>query len=404
MNKHDFYAFVPKEELQQVIARYQTPGYLYFKKVLHNQISRLKTATHGRFDIHYALKANPNPNMLAELASQGIGADVASEGELNRALEAGFSPDKIEYSGPGKRGDELSLAINNNIASINIENIKEVEKIVAICQATGKTANVGVRLNPTLENERSGMRMAGDTPFGLKVEDAKVALKIIEDHADIIHFTGFHGHLASQELDAEKLVSKYAIVINHAIELTKGTSLKVKKINFGGGLGIKYFPNQSDLDLSLYADKLNALLASDDIKQLPDDIKLIIEPGRFLVGECGVFVTKILYSKQAFSKSFLIADGGLSANYVLAGGMGQVIKRNFELDVLTAHQQPASDGFKFDVAGPLCTPQDIIASNVESDVVVEEGDYIVFFNCGAYGPSASPINFLSQKIPTEVIV
>lgn len=404
MNKHDFYAFVPKEELKQVIESYQTPGYIYFKKVLHNQINRLKTATHGRFDIHYALKANPNLKMLAELASQGIGADVASEGELRRALEAGFASEKIEFSGPGKREDELTLAIDNNIASINIENIKEVEKIIEICKASGQTANVGVRLNPTLENERSGMRMAGDTPFGLKVEDAKVALKIIEDNADIIQFTGFHGHLASQELDAEKLVSKYAILINHAIELTKGTSLKVKKINFGGGLGIKYFPNQSDLDLARYGEKLNQLLGSDEIKQLPEDIKLIIEPGRFLVGECGVFVTKILYSKQAFTKSFLIADGGLSANYVLAGGMGQVIKRNFELDVMANSSQALEEPFKFDVAGPLCTPQDIIASNVESDVVVQEGDYIVFFNCGAYGPSASPINFLSQKIPAEVIV
>jgi len=404
MNKHDFYAFVPKEELKQVVENYQTPGYIYFKKVLHNQINRLKTATHGRFDIHYALKANPNPNILAELASQGIGADVASEGELTRALAAGFAPEKIEYSGPGKRHDELTLAIENNIASINIENIKEVEKIVEICKASGQTANVGVRLNPTLENERSGMRMAGDTPFGLKVEDAKIALKIIEDNADVLNFTGFHGHLASQELDADKLVAKYAVVIDHAIALTKDTQLTVKKINFGGGLGIKYFPNQTDLDLSLYADNLEKLISSEALSQLPKDIKLIIEPGRFLVGESGVFVTKILYRKQAFTKEFLIADGGLSANYVLAGGMGQVIKRNFELDVMTEQDKAVKDGFKFDVAGPLCTPQDIIASNVDSDVEVGEGDYIIFFNCGAYGPSASPINFLSQKIPAEIII
>ncbi|MEE9331536.1 MAG: hypothetical protein V3U89_04820 [Methylophilaceae bacterium] len=404
MNKNDFYAFVSKDELKKVAETYETPGYVYFKKILHSQISRIKASTHGRFDIHYALKANPNLAMLSELASQGIGADVASEGELSRALEAGFAPSKIEFSGPGKRVDELRLAIDNNIASINIENINEIHKIIEICKTLGTSANVGVRLNPTLEDERSGMRMAGDTPFGLKIPDAEIALKIIEENGHVLNFTGFHAHLASQELDANKLVSKYAIIIKNVIALTKNTSLKVKKINFGGGLGIKYFSNQSDLDLTLLASNLQALLSSPEAKQLPEDVHFIIEPGRFLVGESGVFITKVLYRKKAYTKEFLITDGGLNANYVLAGGMGQVIRRNFELDVLTKRDDKAETGFKFDVAGPLCTPQDIIASSVESDVEVNEGDYIVFFNCGAYGPSASPINFLSQKVPAEFII
>lgn len=403
MNKNDFYAFVSKDELKIIADTYDTPGYVYFKKILHNQIARLKKATHGKFDIHYALKANPNLDVLTELASNGIGADVASEGELTRALQA-FSPSKIEFSGPGKRVEELTLAIENNIASINIENIDEVQKIIDICKTSKKTANVGVRLNPTLEAERSGMRMAGDTPFGLKAEDAKVVLKIIEENSEVLRFTGFHAHLASQELDADKLVSKYGVVIKNVLALTQGTTLKVKKINFGGGLGIKYFPNQTDLNLELLASNLEVLLSSDEAKQLPEDVHFIIEPGRFLMGECGVFITKILYRKQAFTKEFLIADGGLNANYVLAGGMGQVIRRNFELDLITKSNQKAADGFKFDVAGPLCTPQDIIANNIESDVEINEGDYVVFFNCGAYGPSASPINFLSQKIPTEIII
>jgi len=293
--------------------------------------------------------------------------------------------------------------IENNIASINIENINEIHKIMEICQSSKTTANVGVRLNPTLEGESSGMRMAGDTPFGLKVADAGKALKIIEDNPDVLKFTGFHAHLASQELNADKLVAKYAIVIKNVIALTKNTSLTVKKINFGGGLGIKYFPNQTDLDLDLLSSNLEELLASDEVKQLPKDVNFIIEPGRFLMGECGVFITKVLYRKKAYKKEFLIADGGLNANYVLAGGMGQVIRRNFELDTLANSTQKV-DAYKFDVAGPLCTPQDIIANDVESDGELNEGDYIVFFNCGAYGPSASPINFLSQKVPTEVII
>lgn len=404
MNKDDFYKFVSKNELKKVIQTHDTPGYIYFKKILHNQISRLKEATHGKFDIHYALKANPNLEILSELAANGIGADVASGGELSRALKAGFKPEKIEFSGPAKREDELKLAIDNNIASINIENIEEVYKVIAICQSLGVTANVGVRLNPKLEAERSGMRMAGDTPFGLKMPDAVTVLKIIEENAAVLSFTGFHAHLASQELDANKLVSKYAVIIKNVIALTENTNLKVKKINFGGGLGIKYFPNQSDLDLSLLSSNLKDLLLSPEAKLLPEGVHFIIEPGRFLVGESGVFATKILYRKKAYTKEFLITDGGLNANYVLAGGMGQVIRRNFELDLLTESSEKKAEAITFDVAGPLCTPQDIIATNVESDVLVNEGDYVVFFNSGAYGPTASPINFLSQKVPTEIII
>lgn len=404
MHKNDFYHYISKDELKKTVETMDTPGYIYFKKILHNQINQLKTATHGRFDIHYALKANPNLELLSELASKGIGADVASEGELNRALKVGFKPERIEFSGPGKREEELKLAIENNIASINIENIDEVFKIIAICQSKGVAANVGVRLNPTLEDERSGMRMAGDTPFGLKVSDAETVLRIIESNPEVLNFTGFHAHLASQELDANKLVSKYAIIIKNVIALTENTTLKVKKINFGGGLGIKYFSNQADLDLKLFSSNLQAFLASPEVKQLSEDVSLILEPGRFLVGESGVFVTKVLYRKKAYAKEFLIADGGLNANYVLAGGMGQVIRRNFELDLLTASTEQQADIISFDVAGPLCTPQDIIATNVETNATVEEGDYVVFFNAGAYGPSASPINFLSQKIPTETII
>lgn len=404
MNKNDFYAFVPKEELKQIAQSSQTPGYVYFKKILLNQISKLKACTHGKFDIHYALKANPNAGILSELASQGIGADVASEGELQSALDAGFSSNKIEFSGPGKRDDELRLAIESNVASINIENISEIDKIITICQSLGTSANVGVRLNPVLEAERSGMRMAGDTPFGLKIPDAELALKLIEKNTHVLNFTGFHAHLASQELDADKLVSKYSILVKTILALMKASSLTIKKINFGGGLGIKYFPHQSDLDLVLLASNLQQFLSSAEVQQLPKDVKLIIEPGRFLVGESGVFMTQVLYRKKAYTKEFLITDGGMNANYVLAGGMGQVIRRNFELDLLTESLEKNTSGAKFDIAGPLCTPQDIIAIDVESDVLVNEGDYIVFFNCGGYGPTASPINFLSQKAPTETII
>lgn len=404
MNKNDFYTTVSKEELKAVAESYQTPGYVYFSKLIHQQIAKLKTHTHGRFDIHYALKANPNHSILSVLSSQGIGADVASEGELSRALEAGFSSEKIEFSGPGKREEELELAIKNDIASINIENINEIDKIVTIAKSLRKIANVGIRLNPALEGERSGMRMAGDTPFGLKMDDAALALTMIEKNRETLKFTGFHAHLASQELDAEKLVSKYSIVIKNVLTLMEKSTLEVKKINFGGGLGIKYFSNQSDLDLKLLASKLEALFASPEVLQLPEGIRFIIEPGRFLVGESGVFITKVLYRKKAYTKTFLIVDGGLNANYVLAGGMGQVIRRNFELDILATSTGEHNEEGQYDIAGPLCTPQDIIARDVVSEVAVNEGDYVVFFNCGAYGPSASPINFLSQKVPTEVII
>jgi diaminopimelate decarboxylase len=404
MDKTTFYSLITSEHLQRAIQSVQTPSYIYFGAILRHQIERVRNCTGGRFHIHYAVKANPNAQILSEMATMGIGADVASSGELLAAKAAGVSGDSIEFSGPGKQADELALAIESEIASINIENLQEIDAIKRICEQTGRVARVGIRINPGAGNVRAGMRMAGDTQFGLPYPDVLEALKSIEAASGRIEFTGLHAHFASQELDAKKLAENFRTLLRLASELASQTRLPIRKLNFGGGWGIKYFSNQSDLDLAILADELASILDSAERRALPEDMRLVVEPGRFLVGECGVFVTQVLYRKASTTKEFLITDGGMNANYILAGGMGQVIRRNFEMDVIPTTLRHLASSQKFDVAGPLCTPQDVLATGFESDQDVRPGDSLVFFNCGAYGPSASPVNFLSHRLPAESFI
>lgn len=404
MNKKKFYTNVSKQSLNEIIDELRTPCYLFSKKILGQQISKLKSCTKGNFKINYALKANPNPDILKELAAAGVGADVASGGELLAALSNGIPASEIEFSGPGKRIEELTQAIESGVGSINIENLDEIDHILLICNQKTLTANIGIRINPEFIDGRTGMKMAGDTQFGLTIPQVKKAMQKIESSRSCLVFSGFHAHLASQELNAQILVDNMRLVIKVVIDLMDGSLLKLRKINFGGGWGIRYFPNQQDLDLDLMCNLLDELIQSNDYKALPKDIELNIEPGRFISGESGVFATRVLYRKMSKTKEFLITDGGMNANYLLAGGMGQVIRRNFEIDLLASETRDTIEPVKFDIAGPLCTPQDVIATKVDVNFDVKPGDIVLFFNCGAYGKSASPINFLGHDVPDEHLI
>jgi len=397
MKRAAFYELVERATLADLISKADTPCYFYVADILRHQIDRVRACVGQRFEMHYALKANPHPEILRTLFANGVGADVASANELRMSLAAGAAPEMIEFSGPGKRAQELELAVDAGIGAINIENLAEVDEIADIAARLGKRARVGLRLNPGKTAGSTGMRMSGDTQFGLTMQDAAQALERIRTRASHLDFTGFHAHLASQELNADKIFANFETVITCARALAKSAGVAVRKINFGGGWGIDYFDKQGPLDLYLLGQKLADL----DTSGFDDGLKLIIEPGRFLTGECGVFVTRVLYRKATESSEYLITDGGMNANYILAGGMGQVIKRNFEMDVFPARQRPEIAPHAINIAGPLCTPQDVLAAQYETNQDIQPGDAIVFFNSGAYGPTASPINFLGHDHSQE---
>lgn len=403
MNKEEFYSIISKDYVAQVVNKTHTPAYIYFRKLIHKRYADLISCLPPSFQAYYAVKANPCSGLLQELSSLGVGADVASLGELRRALTHKIKADHIEFSGPGKTEEEIGEAILQKISSINSESLPELETIVRMSRQFGVKANVGIRINPCRTPHDAGIRMSGDTQFGIPVNMVEEALAFILANADRLCFTGLHVHTGSQMLSSIALIENFRMILDVALEISNLNILPINKINFGGGWGISYFSNQTSLDLKQLADGLKEVFSEAKYSKLTQ-IRHIVEPGRFLVGECGLYVTRVLYQKPGMKRRFLITDGGMHHHYLLAGGMGQVIRRNFEMDVFSSHAQSNVLPMAYDITGCLCTPQDILASNFKYEWEIHVGDRIAFFNSGAYGLSASPINFLDHKPPSEIFV
>lgn len=401
MKKDDFYHRVNCKDLVQFLTTHKTPCYIYNIGFIKQKIEALRHCLASRFSIHYAVKANPHPAILKTMMEANSGVDVASAGELEAALAAGIDPENIEFSGPGKTEQEIMYAIEQHAGSINAESLAELELLDKCSTRLDLPANVGIRINPDASLLKSGLRMSGATQFGIPENQVAPALRYIEAHTNRLQFTGYHVHLGSQVLDADSITNHITFILDMTIDLERMSPLKINKLNFGGGWGIPYFPHQSPLNLNAIAVELNKIFARPAYRKLAQRVKLILEPGRFLVAESGIYATTVLYRKRIRDKEYAVVDGGMHQNYVLAGGMGQIIKRNFELDILPASNNNKPGKLLFTIAGCLCTPQDILATDVTWSREVNPGDYVVFFNCGAYGISASPINFLSHPPPAE---
>jgi diaminopimelate decarboxylase len=404
MRKEEFYRIIPKEEVCKIVKEIELPAFLYFRKVIKRKYEELSDCLPKSFAIHYAFKANPNRQVLEVVRSLGGGADVASLGELKLSLEAGFPPDKIEFTGPGKTVEELSFAIEAGLSSINAESISEIDKILNLCRRKKRSANVGIRLNPRHKSISSGMKMGGDTQFGIIEDDLEKAISLIENGKGYLHFNGLHMHLGSQFLESERLISNFRFILEKAIEIANRYKINLKKINFGGGWGVDLFCNKPALDLGFLKERLLDLFAGSKDQRYFENTKFIVEPGRFLVAECGIYVVKVLYKKNGYKREFLIVDGGMHQNYLAAGGIGQVIRRNLEVDVLPENNRYREGTAKYTVAGVLCIPDDVLASELELQKGLREGDILLFYNSGAYGYSASPLNFLSHTVPQEMVI
>jgi diaminopimelate decarboxylase len=403
MRKEDFYKIVPKEEINKLVTQRELPAFIYFKHIIQRKYGELVDCLPGNFEIHYAFKANPNQDVVGFIRSLGAGADVASLGELRLAMETGYPIEKIEFSGPGKTIEELSLAIDLGISSINVESISEIKNITDLCRTKGKAANLGIRLNPKAKLSSSAMKMSGDTQFGITEDDLEEAFALIENGTKLLNFTGLHMHLGSQFLEAEKIISNFKFILQKAYEIASQYKIELKKINFGGGWGVDIFGHKPPLDLLLIRKSLSELFT--DLKYTThfNSTQFIVEPGRFLVAECGIYAVKILYRKKGYKKEFLVVDGGMHQNYMAAGGIGQVIRRNLQVDVMPENHHSHSIA-QYTVVGALCIPDDVLAFELELHSDIREGDILLFCNCGAYGYSASPLKFLSHPLPKEIVI
>jgi diaminopimelate decarboxylase len=374
-----------------------TPLFVYSAAAIEARIGALRAAMPDRLAIHYAMKANPYPPLLGWMQARVDGFDVASGGELQLALEAGVAAERISFAGPGKRDRELEFAIAQGV-TLNCESEGEAERAFAIGERLGIVPRIAVRVNPGFDLKGSGMKMGGGAkPFG--VDAGRVPDLVKRILAAGVDWRGFHIFAGSQALDAEAIVAMQAQTLALAAELSETAGAPPPHVNLGGGLGIPYFPGDRPVDLDAVGGALGQALSS-----LPDMLKdthFCIELGRYLVGEAGVYLCRIVDRKVSHGETFLVTDGGLHHQLAASGNFGTVIRRNYPVAIATRYEAPADEVQS--VVGCLCTPLDRLADSALLPHA-EVGDLVAIFCAGAYGASASPANFLGQGAALEMLI
>lgn len=370
-----------------------TPLFVYDMSEVRARLGRLRMAMPDRLDIHYAIKANPHPQLLAAIAPLVDGMDVASGGELTRAL-AVKAAEVVSFAGPGKRDDELEAAIRAG-ATLNLESEGEAARALAIGDRTGVTPRLAVRVNPDFDLKGSGMKMGGrPSPFGIDaVRVPALVRQLLAVGAD---WRGFHIYAGSQALSAAAIVETQAATVALAQRLADESGATPPLVNLGGGFGIPYFAGDQAVDVEAVGAALAETLARDG----DADVRYAIELGRWIVGECGVYLTRVVDVKDSQGERFVVVDGGLHHQLAASGNFGTVVRRNYPVAIAGRMQGEPSE---ISVVGSLCTPLDRLADRVGlPDIRV--GDVVAIFLAGAYGFTASPGLFLGHPAARELVI
>jgi diaminopimelate decarboxylase len=386
---------IPLTELAQRVGR--TPFYAYDRGLITQRVDLLRKHLPAEVHLHYAIKANPMPAVVRHLAPLVDGFDVASAGELKVALAAGMDVAEISFAGPGKTDTELAEATAAGIV-VNLESEREMERIDALGKSKGKRPRVAVRVNPDFELKSAGMKMGGGPkPFGVDAERVPAMLARIGQLG--LDFQGFHIFCGSQNLRADAIKEAQEKTIELALKLAEHAPSPVRLLNIGGGFGIPYFPGERPLDVAAVGANLARLLGA--MKERLPQARVVIELGRYLVGEAGIYVCRVIDRKISRGHVFLITDGGLHHHLAASGNFGQVIRKNYP--VVVGNRVVGSKREVVSVVGPLCTPLDLLADGMEM-AEAEVGDLVAVFQSGAYGLTASPTAFLSHPAPAEIFV
>ncbi len=387
------------EELSVLAARVgSTPFFAYDRSLLRARVAELRAALPAAIKLHYAMKANPMPAVVGFMAGLVDGVDVASAGELKVALDAGATPAEVSFAGPGKRDVELRQAVAARVL-VNVESPRELPVLARASQELGLAARVAVRVNPDFELKGSGMKMGGGPKqFGVDVEQVPELLREIGRLG--LDFEGYHLYAGSQNLRAESICEAQQKSYELALRLAEFAPTPLRFLNLGGGFGIPYFPGEKRLDLAPIGDNLAGLLER-AAREMPQ-AGFVIELGRYLVGEAGLYVTRVVDRKVSRGQMFLVCDGGLNHQLAASGNFGQVLRKNYPAGVGNrmgaAEVQEVSS-----IVGPLCTPLDLLGDRMDLPVA-QIGDLAVVYQSGAYGASASPQGFLGHPVCAEVLV
>ncbi|GAA0484034.1 pyridoxal-dependent decarboxylase, exosortase A system-associated [Parasphingorhabdus litoris] len=381
----------------ELVARHGSPLFVYSKGLLTKRIDALRANMPEQLHIHYAMKANPFGPLLSHMIGLVDGIDIASGGELKMALEAGADAGHISFAGPGKRDDELRQAIKAGV-TINIESPSECDRALDIGSREGIKPRLAVRVNPDFDLKGSGMKMGGGAkPFGMDTDlVAPTVQKIIAANA---HWRGFHIFAGSQALKADAIIETQAQTIALAARLAEEIGHSPEHVNLGGGFGIAYFPGDQPLDIKEIGTALKHQLSK--LPAILSHTQFALELGRYLVGEAGIYLTRIVDRKQSQGETFLVTDGGLHHQLAASGNFGTVIRRNYPVAIANRYGKPAEEVVS--IVGCLCTPLDLLSDRAEMPAA-QVGDIVAIFCAGAYGATASPANFLGQGAADELLV
>lgn len=351
----------------------RTPFYYYDTKVLRDTLNAInkEVARYERFDVHYAVKANANPKVLAIIRESGLGADCVSGGEIRAAVKAGFPAQKIVFAGVGKADWEIELGLDYNIFCFNVESIPELEVINELAAAKGKVANVAFRINPNVGAHTHANITTGlaENKFGISMEDMDKVIDVAQEMKNV-NFIGLHFHIGSQILDMGDFIA-LCNRVNELQDRLEARQIFVKHINVGGGLGIDYdHPNRQSIPdfksyFSTYAGQL----------KLRPHQTLHFELGRAVVGQCGTLISKVLYVKQGVNKKFAILDAGMTDLIRPA-----LYQAHHKMENLTSDETMQT----YDVVGPICESSDVFGKAIDLNKV-KRGDLIALRSAGAYG-------------------
>ena len=374
-----------------------TPFYAYDRALLSARVAHLRAHLPAALALHYSIKANPMPALVQHMAGLVDGLDVASGGEMKVALDTGVDPQRISFAGPGKSEAELSQVLAAGVC-VNIESAREIRLLATLSQSMGIAARAVLRVNPDFELRSSGMKMGGGAKqFGIDSEEVPAMLALAR--AGGVEVLGFQIFSGSQSLKADAIMEAQTRTVELALRLAAAAPDPVRQLNIGGGFGIPYFAGEQALDIAPIGEHLAQL--HQQVAVVLPQAQLAIELGRYLVGEAGLYVARVIDRKVSRGQTFLVTDGGLHHHLAASGNFGQVIRKNYPVAV--GNRMTAAPDSPAYVVGPLCTPLDLLADKMDL-AHAEVGDLIVVFQSGAYGLSASPANFLSHPAAAEVLV
>lgn len=369
-----------------------TPVFVYDAAIAAARVARFRAAFPS-VDLHYAIKANPHAELLAQIAPLVDGLDIASAGELTCATAVKLA-EAISFAGPGKRDAELEAAIAAGV-TINLESEGEAARVLAIADRLGRTPRLAVRVNPDMELRGSGMKMGGrPSPFGVDAAHVPALVRMLR--AAGADWRGFHIYAGSQALSADAIADMQAATVALAARLAEEAGAPPPLVNLGGGFGVPYFAGDQPLDVETVGARLADVLSTRP--QVLAKTQLAIELGRWLVAECGVYLARIIDRKESGGETFLVLDGGLNHQLAATGNLGAVVRRNYPLAVAGRMREVGEDTVS--VVGPLCTPLDRLGDRVLLPRA-GPGDLIAVFLAGAYGATASPAAFLGHPPAAE---